>query len=297
VGAVAVTRPTAADCSLVVLTWEDVEMTVRALMGVPAETEVVVVDNGSGPAVADRLGGECARRNATFVRLPQNLGYARGMNAGVEHARRGIVLLANNDIALRDGCVDALAAAFADPATVLAFPAVEDDAGRVVTPAGRFLTTARATAMMLGLTALFPRRLALAADPATAEWFSGPLVAVRRSFLAGIGGVPTASFMYAEDYRLCWVARQVGLPARYVPQARIWHADDASARKRWSADEIARRQTRELVRAAADAHRSAVLRRIVAWQFVVGAAWRYGLRRQERRRAVLLGALEGARSV
>ncbi|WFE42583.1 glycosyltransferase family 2 protein [Micromonospora sp. WMMD998] len=277
------------DVSIVVLTWEDFERTRACVRSLPAGAETVVVDNGSAAGIADALRALCAETGATYVRSETNLGYARGMNLGVRHSTRSRVVLSNNDIEVRPGAVERLAAELDDPAVGAAFPRVRDVDGVDRTAAGRFLTVRAGVAHATGLSLVLPR-LRIVAPPERGDWLSGPFVAIRRETLERIGGVDESSFFYSEDLRLCWAVRRLGLRLAYLPDAVVTHEDDASAKRRWPAEEIARRQTREFIRAS---------RELAGWRGTVAcSAYTLGVLARAAvgggaRRAVARGALEG----
>lgn len=83
--------------SLVVLAWDQLPLTRACVASLRATTdvphEVVVVDNGSAPEAA-----AWARDHADVAVLhDENLGFAAGMNAGLEVARGEVVAFVNND--------------------------------------------------------------------------------------------------------------------------------------------------------------------------------------------------------
>ncbi|HEY5699473.1 MAG TPA: glycosyltransferase [Acidimicrobiales bacterium] len=86
--------------SVVVLAWGNLAHTQRCVESVRRHTDVdhelIVIDNGSGPDAADyaRLAADRAVLN------PENLGFSRGMNQGLEVARGEYVAFCNNDIVL-----------------------------------------------------------------------------------------------------------------------------------------------------------------------------------------------------
>ncbi|MFI7071910.1 glycosyltransferase [Micromonospora sediminicola] len=278
------------DVSIVVLTWEDFERTDGCVRSLPAGVEAVVVDNGSATAISEALRAMCAETGARYVRSETNLGYARGMNLGVRHSTRSRVVLSNNDILVRPGAIERLTAALDDPTVGAAFPKVLDATGRDQTAAGRFLTVGAGMAHATGLSLVFPK-LRIVAPPERGDWLSGPFVAIRRETLDRIGGVDESSFFYSEDLRLCWAVRRLGLRLAYLPEAVVTHEDDASAKRRWAAEEIARRQTREFIRAS---------RELAGWRgtvacsaYTVGVLARAAVGGGAARRAVARGALEG----
>ncbi|GAA4701207.1 glycosyltransferase [Phytohabitans rumicis] len=280
------------DVSVVVLTWEDHERTSVCVRSLPADAEVIVVDNGSADDVGEKLRALCSETGAKYVRADTNLGYAKGMNLGVRHATRSCVILSNNDIVVHPDAIDRLLTRLQDPAVGAAFPSVLDPKGTDQTAAGRFLSIGTGIAHATGLGLLFPG-LRIVATPQRADWLSGPFVAIRRQTLDRIGGVDESSFFYSEDLRLCWAVRHLGLDLAYVPEAVVTHEDDASAKRRWSDAEISRRQTREFIRAS---------RELAGWRgeiacaaYVLGVLMRAAVGRGEVRRAIARGAVEGMR--
>jgi O-antigen biosynthesis protein len=78
--------------------------------------EVLVVDNGSANGEASGL---ARRAGVRAIRLPRNLGFAGGANAGLAQARAEIVALLNDDAVAGDGWLDAASATLKD-ATIAA---------------------------------------------------------------------------------------------------------------------------------------------------------------------------------
>ncbi|HET9032965.1 MAG TPA: glycosyltransferase [Dokdonella sp.] len=87
--------------ALIILAWNQWELTRRCLHGLLAQTldeaEIIVVDNGSEDDTPTALQAYADR--VRLVRLPENLGFVRGMNAGIAAARPDDdVVLLNNDL-------------------------------------------------------------------------------------------------------------------------------------------------------------------------------------------------------
>jgi N-acetylglucosaminyl-diphospho-decaprenol L-rhamnosyltransferase len=278
------------DVSVVVLSWEDVERTGACVRSLPAQAQIVVVDNGSSAPIEAALREMCAGTGARYVRSGTNVGYAKGMNLGVRHTSRGVVVLANNDVLASAEALHRLAKALEDPAVGAAFPLVRNGNGEEETDAGRFLSVPIGLGHLTGLGLVLPA-LRITTTPERADWLSGPFVALRRETLDRIGGVDESAFFYSEDLRLCWAVRRLGLRLAYVPDAVVTHENDTSSRRRWTPEEIARRKTREFIRASRD-HGAGLASRAYAG----GAVLRAVVARSPIRRAVARGAVEGLRS-
>jgi N-acetylglucosaminyl-diphospho-decaprenol L-rhamnosyltransferase len=281
------------DVSIVVLAWQDVHRTRNCVLSLPPEAEIIVVDNGSSPEIREALGRFCGERGVTYVQAGSNLGYAKGMNLGVRHSTRSVVVLSNNDIVVRGDAVSRLAAALDDPDVGAAFPAVVTPQGVTQTEGGRFLTMRISIAHTTGLSLVAPS-LRIIAPPERADWLTGPFVAMRRNTFDAIGGVDESSFFYSEDLRLCWAVRQRGMRLAYVQDAVVVHEEDATARRRWSAEEIARRRTREFIRATCEL--GGRRGRMAAAAYVSGVLLRAAVAGTDARRAMARGALEGMRA-
>jgi len=96
------------DVVAVVLNWnnyDDTSECLRSLLDLPTPLEIVVVDNGSTDRSGSRIGSEFP---VHMESLPQNEGFAGGMNRGIERALKlgaDYVWLLNNDTLFPDGQV------------------------------------------------------------------------------------------------------------------------------------------------------------------------------------------------
>jgi len=82
-----------------------------SLAGQTAEHETIVIDNGSGGAVAEAAEG---RDGVTVVSLPRNEGFGRAVNLGAQRASGERLVLVNDDVVCDPGFVETISAAL-DP--------------------------------------------------------------------------------------------------------------------------------------------------------------------------------------
>jgi GT2 family glycosyltransferase len=96
------------ELSIVTLQWNGLAYTRRMVESVRANTDVpyelIVVDNGSEPEAAAYAASAADR----MVANPQNLGFATGMNQGLEMAKGDFVAFCNNDIVVPPGWASVL---------------------------------------------------------------------------------------------------------------------------------------------------------------------------------------------
>ena len=155
--------------------------------GVP----VIVVDNDSRDAtvaVAEAAG-------ARVLRMARNEGYGRANNAGVAASEAEFVLIANPDLVLDEGAVEAL----------LAAARVYPDAGllapRIVEEDGRFFFQSRS--LLSGFLRNEKGVACLPEADCCAPFLSGACLLVRREAFRAIGGFDPAIFLFYEDDDLC----------------------------------------------------------------------------------------------
>src|SRR6476661_4584123 len=97
--------------SIVIICWNDLKVIANCLKSIFAETkaipfEVIVSDNGSADGSVDYI-----RQNFPAVRIVengQNIGFAKGNNAGIRVAQGEYVLILNPDTIIHDGALDKL---------------------------------------------------------------------------------------------------------------------------------------------------------------------------------------------
>lgn len=195
--------------SLVVLAWENLPLTQECVASLRTRTqahhELIVVDNGSGPDAADY-----ARTAAdTAVLHETNLGFAAGMNAGLEAATGQYVAFVNNDTVFPEGWDTPLLEHFDDPSVGIVAPAV--------TAAGNPITVREKAGTEV--VRLLP----------FGEFPSGVVYVMRRNVAIALGGwneeYPVAS---AEDLDLCFTVWANGLDIVLDTRTLIDHVSQAT---------------------------------------------------------------------
>jgi GT2 family glycosyltransferase/glycosyltransferase involved in cell wall biosynthesis len=104
------------------------ESVYRATTGVPFE--VIVVNNGSHPGVAQWLSSEVRRRvGLSVLNFDRPLGFARAVNEGARQAQHDFLVILNSDAAVTDGWLDGLTAALRTDARIGIVSPVSDHCG------------------------------------------------------------------------------------------------------------------------------------------------------------------------
>lgn len=198
---------------------------VRALLAsVYRGLDVVVVDNAS---IDDSL-ASLAGNDLDIVRLPENRGFAGGVNAGIEYhiTHRGgaeIYALVNQDCLVAPGWLGALVV------TLMGAPGVAVVGARLYADDGRTLQHAGARVAANGLTEHIGRGEADAAAyvvPADVDYVTGALCAFTHEAWRRHGPFDERYFpAYFEEVDFCVRCRSAGQRVVYVPECEGVHLE------------------------------------------------------------------------
>ena len=231
VSAVVVTYRTSAECG------ECVRSLRAAFEAESIAGEIVLVDCASGPDEAAKLALLAAD---VLLPLPENRGYAGGLNAGLARARGRILLLCNADVVFFPGAVGELLGAIRDPRVGAAAPRASWDAkSRILLPPGDptgfFRELSRLTAGRWPR--LDERRFAAFARECVRLWTKGGaarqlvgvVLAARRDVFDRIGRFDERFPFEYEETEWEERVRAAGLRLQFVAEARIRHLWGRSA--------------------------------------------------------------------
>lgn len=235
-------NPERPDISILIVSWNAKDYLKQCLLSIrdhqhQLQVETVVADNDSHDGSP-----EMVQSHFPEVRLVQtgdNLGFARGNNAGLEHCRGRYVFLVNSDVVLLPGCLDALTGYLdAHPQIGIAGPCIRNADHSLQVSASRFPTLASSLGWALFLDKLpltrafvpgpFMRPGELA-DTREVDILSGCFWAVRREALDEVGGLDAGFFMYGEDRDWCRRFAEAGWQVVYYTGAEAIHFGGASS--------------------------------------------------------------------
>lgn len=225
---------TAPSVTAIVLSWNGRERTLACLRTLEQVTyrpfSVLVVDNGSVDGSAHAVAAE--HPDAKLVRLPENLGFAGGMNAGARVAfadGAGAVVLLNNDMEVDPGFIEPLVAALRRDAAAAA-------ACAQILFTGEPARVWYAGASFAGRRGHHGRNvrygkppLPATAPPYATDRACGGAMLLTAARYQELGLFDEALFAYAEDTDWSLRARKAGLRPLVVPASVVHHAVSASS--------------------------------------------------------------------
>jgi len=216
---------------VVIPSWNGRELLEGLLPTLAAQTyrdfRTLVIDNGSSDGTAAWLEREWP--GVEVLELERNIGFASAVNRGVAAGRAVYVALLNNDMEVDSGWLDALVRALdTDPAAGAATPKQRSGHDRE-----RLDGAGDAIAWTGGVTRRGIGELDRGQYDRGGRVFSACAGAAlyRRAALREIGPFDESFFAYLEDVDWGLRAQLAGHPARYVPEALVYHLGGATSRR------------------------------------------------------------------
>jgi GT2 family glycosyltransferase len=219
--------------ALIVLAWNKWPLTERCLDSLLAtdldRAEIIVVDNGSTDATPSALAAYANR--VRIVTNPENLGFVRGMNAGIAAARSDDdVILLNNDLKFtqRDWIGRLRDAAYAAPEIGIVGCRMlgPEPEGRLYHD-GAFIEPDRLWGQQTE-SGLIERDVAQYTRLRKVESIAFALAYIRRDCVERNGGLDTAFHSYFEDTDYCLRAADLGIATALAGAVTLQHDQHGS---------------------------------------------------------------------
>lgn len=214
--------------SIVIPAWNGVTWIADCLRSVGLQCrpgdEIIVVDNGSTDGTPDFVARDFPQ--ARLIRLERNLGFAGGINRGLEAARGDVLVLINQDVTLREGCLDALRRRLDESGPGIVGCKLLYPDGRTIQHAGGIIRYPRAEPDHRGYRQIDDGRWDSVAQ---VDYASGAVFAFSRAVLRAIGPFDEGFYpAYFEEVDYCFRARAAGFAVIYEPAAVAVHHESQS---------------------------------------------------------------------
>lgn len=225
------------DVSIIIVHRNGVELLRECLASLPdgcgeLNWHAIVVDNGSADGSQKMVRRDFPDR-ITLLDCKENLGFTKGNNRGLPHAKGRYVILLNNDTkCCKDSIVNGLAYLDQNPDVGVAGLKLLNADGSRQLSCRRFPGFQQAFFNRYSLlTKLFPDNrfsvnyLMTDVDDTVREvdWVSGACMIIRRELIKKIGGLDERFFMYSEDVDYCLRAWKKNYKVIYLPVGEVFH--------------------------------------------------------------------------
>lgn len=215
--------------SIIIVNWNGKRWLKPCLESVFRQTyrhfEVILVDNGSGDDSVEYLAENFPK--VKVIPLDQNLGFAKGNNAGIAKAKGDIVFLLNNDTVIDKDMLEKIVPIFDNPkiGTVQPKIVLQREPGKLDL-AGAFWTSTTFLSYF-GLRA--DSTLQKYNEPLKVFSNKGAAMFVRKSMLDKIGSFDEDFWCYYEETDLCHRAWLAGFECWYYPVSTCHHANGGTS--------------------------------------------------------------------
>ena len=209
----------------IILNWKQPEVTLECIASLKAmsypQLEILVIDNGSGDSSKNKFEKNLTDINTIF--LPQNLGFAKGCNVGLEFAVNNqfdYALLINNDAFPAPQMLHKLVDKIEEDIALLS-PKIyyESEPNRIWFAGGR----QHPTLLELRDTGRMELDGPKWKDSKDVEYLLGACLLVNLEIISTIGYLDERYFMYYEDLDWSIRVRQAGFRLRLVSDAHLYH--------------------------------------------------------------------------
>lgn len=231
------TPNTPPDLSIILVSYNTREYTLRALQSLYAETsktsfEVILVDNDSKDSSLEAVQEHYPQVQA--YQSGENLGFAGGVHYGVDRSTAPMLLLLNPDTVITDGAVDRLYQfAQQNPKNGI-WGGVTLNNDMTVNTQHAWARHSLSTLMFsaFGLSKIFSKSCLFnkanygcwSRDTVKeVDILSGCFFMTTRDLWSQLGGLDTSFFMYAEEADYCLKAKELGYQPIVTPEARLIH--------------------------------------------------------------------------
>lgn len=228
-------NPQSPDLSIIIVSWNVSELLAACLGSIDGSRgklniEVIVVDSASTDGTPEMIAAQFP-----WVRLtacPENVGFPKGNNIGLEQANGRFILLLNPDTEIVGSALETMIAYLeANSSVGLVGPQLLNNDGSVQSSRRRFPTMGTAFFESTWLQPLAPKRLLSNyfmqdkddGETAVVDWVTGACMLTRREVVQQVGGMDEAYFMYSEELDWCRRIKMAGRQIVYLPAAQIVH--------------------------------------------------------------------------
>jgi sugar transferase (PEP-CTERM/EpsH1 system associated) len=228
--------------SIIVLNWNGKELLADGLPSVIEAVrvdgrphEILLVDNGSSDGSVEYV--RASFPQVRILELPENVGFARGNNAGVRAAQHDVVVLLNSDMVVGPGFLRPLLDGFGPNTFAVASQIRHLDPDAIREETGRTAATFRRGLIDYTHCRVGDGKLSRSCYPVF--WAGGGSSAFHRERFLMLGGFQEVfSPAYVEDTDLSFQAWRAGWDVLFAPASVVNHKHRATSNQRFTQREL-----------------------------------------------------------
>ena len=230
------------DVSFVIVNWNTRDYSVQCIRSLYdhlgyMEFEILFVDNGSDDGSVEAIAAQFPDVNV--VSLPENVGFAKGVNIGVRECTGDYICLLNSDVEMIDESFKDIYENFRENKKVgICGPKLLFENLEMQYSCKRYPSLWIEFCTSSGLNKLFPKSGIFASNHMTefdhdqmkeVDSLVGACLLVRRDVFREVGLLDESFFMYGEETDFCRRAKMAGWKILFDPSARIIHYGGVSS--------------------------------------------------------------------
>ena len=231
--------------SIIIVNYNTFELTSKCIRSIYDQVkdiafEIILVDNASTEKNPDEFKLEFS--TITIIKSETNLGFAKGNNLGIQHARGENILLLNSDCELRNNApLISYKYMKSHPRCGMSTVQLHYPDGRIQYNCRKFRTIGWELLELVPLYLVLPkaRKEELMLHhyfkhdrKMSCDWVWGTYMFFPRSILKSLPGEKLAEdfFMYSEDVLWCWQVKELGLDISFIPEGKVMHVHKGSSK-------------------------------------------------------------------
>ena len=193
------------------------------------KTEIIIVDNNSSDDSVKMIKKEFPE--VTLVESGINLGFSKGINLGVKHAKGEYLLFLNSDCEFLKSDFSSMVSYLNDhPEVGVVGGRMENSDGSLQRSYSNFYGIKDIAIMLFGREKVELRMQKSDTERET-DWVSGGYMLLRSEIFRKVKGFDEHIFMYTEDMELCFRVKKLGHKVYYVPYSTVRHEGQGSSNR------------------------------------------------------------------
>ena len=217
--------------SIIVLNWNGLVYLEKCLQSLQflkyPNFEIIVVDNASSDGSPDMVKENFG--NIKLIVNKTNIGFAKGINVGIEESKAELVALLNNDMVVDPAWLSELVKATGCSSRIGMTSGVvlQKKPLDIVAEAGKKIDALTGNTWRIG----YGEKYGMLQVTNDIDYFSGGALLVKREAIMKIGSLDDGYFFTGEDADWCFCARRAGFVIALAPLALVWHEGSATRKR------------------------------------------------------------------